>query len=123
MNAMLVRQLLSQLCASARQREPAPICPTNEATIERQGLPRSPGRRKVDVSRAMAPVVRDRLHSAAHPDPGRTWWGRTPSAGRYSKDSKLIGLTTGACRLLRSTLDRGPGRGHDELERRPIAVA
>jgi hypothetical protein len=73
-DAVLVGQLLTELGAAPRQSEAAVLSPADQATVEGQRLPGPTGRREVDVSGAVAPVIGDRFHSAADPDP--CWTGR-----------------------------------------------
>jgi hypothetical protein len=89
-NAVPFHELLPELRTAPCQREPGLLGPADKSTVERQRFPRPAGRWKIDVGRAVAPVTRDRLHPAAHPDPCGTGCRRAPFQGRYSQWSAPI---------------------------------
>ena len=90
--AMVVGQLLAELDAAPGQAKARALRPADKPAVERKRLPRPAGRREIDVGGTMAPVVRDRLHPASHPDPGRTGSRGTPSCSYWHDGASLFAL-------------------------------
>ena len=80
---MVVGQLLAELDAAPGQAKARALRPADKPAVERQRLPRPAGRWELDVGRTVPPVVRDGLHPASHPDPGRTGSGGAPSSSYW----------------------------------------